>query len=372
MSTEVQNVKFPHANGFEASLDDFEHHWKGWVGPGRPAHRLELEEVLPILNRKCSFDDLIEQNCDRGFDALCRLIVPRAYMNVMQASNEFFEINKKFFAITEVENPATRRMVRAVQLKGRAAPGAAATTESDATIVASETEVPIDQRFNLFVELSNDEEVWLGCDVRAYLRPIVSDPGLASEIELQLPVGNLNRAGVFALVKNLNVSTLNCCLAIIAWGGMRRDHARSFFACRSDWLGLADDLRCREFDRAEAYNHFVGLRRQRKLPGMGPAYFTKLLYFLSARSGRPGLIMDQWTARSANFLSGKNLVDLNDAGENAYAVSDLNTGATYEQFCAFLEYIAKKMNTTAELVELRMFSEGRGRGRWRNLIKQLT
>ena len=52
--------------------------------------------------------------------------------------------------------------------------------------------------------------------------------------------------------------------------------------------------------RVGAYKQFHRLVNEKKLTHMGPAYFTKLIYFLGSKQN--GYIMDQWTARSMNLL----------------------------------------------------------------------
>jgi chaperonin GroEL len=44
-----------------------------------------------------------------------------------------------------------------------------------------------------------------------------------------------------------------------------------------------------------------------QIKNCGPAYYTKLLFFLPGSDENRGIIMDQWTARSVNLLVGKAL-----------------------------------------------------------------
>ena len=113
------------------------------------------------------------------------------------------------------------------------------------------------------------------------------------------------------------------------------------------------------------------------LPGMGPAYFTKLIFFLSSGSKEQGLIMDQWTSASVNLLSGHEIVKTHRSriklknGERIFeTVSDNNTSENYENYCQYVEHLASptKLNISPDRVEELLFSSGRGKGKWRNHV----
>jgi hypothetical protein len=96
---------------------------------------------------------------------------------------------------------------------------------------------------------------------------------------------------------------------------------------------------------------------------MGPAYFTKLIFFL--RPDLNGYIMDQWLARSINLL-------FPQAGPirlSNTVVTDRNTADDYERFCSHVEHVARELGITPAEAEERMFSNGgRSKGRWRQYV----
>ena len=52
----------------------------------------------------------------------------------------------------------------------------------------------------------------------------------------------------------------------------------------SGWLEVAQSIREGKLMRAEAYARIRSLKMKKELPHMGPAFFTKLNYFLKARA----------------------------------------------------------------------------------------
>ena len=119
----------------------------------------------------------------------------------------------------------------------------------------------------------------------------------------------LNRSNLFEMSENKEISTLSCCISILAWGGMKKNHGESLFNKSLDWLKVADEIRHGALDRVSAYEKFSMLRADKNLPGMGPAYFTKLIFFLLPGNPR-GYIMDQWTASSVNLVFDKKIIKI--------------------------------------------------------------
>jgi hypothetical protein len=129
-------------------------------------------------------------------------------------------------------------------------------------------------------------------------------------------------------------------------------------------------------NRSQAYQKFAELRNSDELPGLGPAYFTKLIFFLMTDRERPGYIMDQWTSASVNLLFEQTIVHTtvqkNFKNDGSFKVSefvnDSNSQQQYDKFCQAVECLAKKLDVSSERTEEMMFSEGRGRGVWRNYV----
>jgi hypothetical protein len=105
--------------------------------------------------------------------------------------------------------------------------------------------------------------------------------------------------------------------------------------------------------RSEAYNLFCA---EGAIKGLGPSFFTKLLYFFSPSPC--SYIMDQWTAKSINLLTGRLVVQM-----DGDFPSRRNTGENYRKFCKEVDSIAAMIGCSGQEAEERLFSQG-GRSRW--------
>lgn len=195
-----------------------------------------------------------------------------------------------------------------------------------------------------------------------------------------LPEKPCKRADLFDLVNSQpNIELVAA--AIFAWGGMQRHHARRLFE-KNAWLEAATGIREGRYSRGEAYDLFADLRSREELPGMGPAYFTKLIFFLMPRTSAVpvGYIMDQWTACSINVLLDRPDAILTDASYSwsgpekfgsQYVVSDHNSGMHYENFCHAVEALSLELDLAPDATELLLLSEGgRNPYPWRQYVKQ--
>ncbi|MDG2448105.1 MAG: hypothetical protein P8M34_00650, partial [Saprospiraceae bacterium] len=108
-----------------------------------------------------------------------------------------------------------------------------------------------------------------------------------------------NRDDLIKLRGNDKYSDQDVCIAILSWGGMNREHARKFFSSKEMWVPIVNSLRHGQIEkRDEAYRLFKNLKSKGGLPGMGPAFYTKLIAFVNP--DLDGYIMDQWVAKSVN------------------------------------------------------------------------
>jgi len=170
------------------------------------------------------------------------------------------------------------------------------------------------------------------------------------------------------LRENRAISTPDLCALIFMWGGMNRDHGKMLFEGNRKWLGVAEELRNGKISAVEGYAEFYKLSKNGELKGCGPAYYTKLLYFLPP-DGKRGHIMDQWLARSINFLTESRTIKM----EASYTetVSQDNDEKVYEKFCDLVGKLAVQTNSDRDVVEMRLFSTGgRKKGDWRRLVSQ--
>ena len=221
-----------------------------------------------------------------------------------------------------------------------------------------------------------EEKKWPRANARDWFSWVIASSHFKWDAT-NLPL-DVDRQGLKEMVALSNVNTIDCCASVLAWGGMNRMHGSRLFKCKSDWISLSEKIRSGAVSRSEAYDEFAGLRNSGQLSGMGPAYFTKLIFFLMPESTMRGYIMDQWTARSVNLLSGKNLVrtkryevQVNGRLRTFETVSDQNTSRDYENFCVYLEELSQHsaINVPPEDLEQCLFSNGRGKGRWRTYVK---
>jgi hypothetical protein len=120
-------------------------------------------------------------------------------------------------------------------------------------------------------------------------------------------------------------------------------------------------LRAGHYTRARAYDLFA----HNPIPGLGPSYFTKLIYFFQPDTG--AYIMDQWTAKSINLITGHHVVRIYGASP-----ASANSCENYESFCQVIDYLAMLEGCTGDELEQRLFSQnaqyGRQRGAWREHV----
>lgn len=199
-----------------------------------------------------------------------------------------------------------------------------------------------------------------------------------------LPQGRIKRSEVFAFAADVTMTTATVCAAVMAWGGMNQRFSERFFGLAgTGWLDVAERIRAGKLDRQQAYSEFSALRQNGKLHGVGPAYFTKLIYFLTPRqtgSDRHAYIMDQWAGCSINLLLRTELVKMDvirnwhvgrDRPECIYRVSEANTATDYDQFCLAVDALRLKFNLQADQVDRAMIANGgKNKSSWRRYVIQ--
>ena len=207
---------------------------------------------------------------------------------------------------------------------------------------------------------------------------------LSKQDAANVPENKPKRSEIFALAADDSVNVASVCAAAMAWGGMRVGHWKLLWdTSNGDWLKVAQCIRDGKPNRSEAYERLKTLKKKDQLKGMGPAFFTKLIYFLTPgtdRDGKAAYIMDRWTASSVNLLTGSNRVLLNgertwkrpkDGLEVSYGftVSDANTSDDYEAFCTAVDRLAADFCLCADQVDCALFSTVENRpGTWRRYV----
>jgi hypothetical protein len=149
---------------------------------------------------------------------------------------------------------------------------------------------------------------------------------------------------------------------------MKVGSGRDFWAKMKHWLPLCDEIRSGKHTRRSAYAAFAALRVAGHLPSMGPAYFTKIIFFADPKAD--GYILDQWTARSVHTLTSQSKwpAVIIDYGTKAKAASDPRhlrvrvidrvTDTDYEDFCLLVEDVGRQIGSTPHATEEMLFSAG--------------
>lgn len=208
-----------------------------------------------------------------------------------------------------------------------------------------------------FLKLSADDHKWIGRKPLDWWIQVFGDR------RTRLRPGPVSRHQLKVLCKNPEYSNKEVLAAVMAWGGMRRNHGRAQIQNLKATCKIVSELRTGQLTKYEAYGRFFERRRNGQLPCMGPAYYTKLIFFCTPR--HDGYIMDQWTSKSINLIYGTRIVDLNNKG----LVTDRNDVGTYEPFCRAVERLARYGKWSPEETEIRLFSYGGAKkGAWRDYV----
>lgn len=200
---------------------------------------------------------------------------------------------------------------------------------------------------------SERKSAWIGKSTAAWVRSVTKsqhsaflgvDPTTFSEapFDRQELSGKITRSRENLSDQNLREIVID----ILAWGVMSVRNARLALPKWNDWKAPCIAL-LQGCDAVDAYNKFYRLQHSKVLSGIGPAYYTKIIYFLGKGDG---LIMDQWTSRSVNLIFGKELIDLQAGQQKAtktdrtYTVKQTNGPEIYAAYNEAVEIIAKNLS----------------------------
>lgn len=193
--------------------------------------------------------------------------------------------------------------------------------------------------------------------------------------QFDLPNIRLDRIEVRSICRDHKCDPLFGYLCAMAWGGQgvgrTRRNAISAWRYRQVIKDKLLTLRNNSaISRSEANDLFYS---EKSITGLGPSYWTKLIFFFSEKKDR--YILDQWTAKSINFLYDATLIPMNgDMPDRAKC-----TGTLYEIFCTCIDEITAVANQrksenriwTGEMVEQQLFSSGGSNpGQFRRTIRQ--
>lgn len=190
-------------------------------------------------------------------------------------------------------------------------------------------------------------------------------PGVREPEQKAIYVGQLSLDGIPTIKQNrdqlsASIPSLNeevAFLAIMAWGGQKDHHTLWSWNERNKWIPILTDLRSGQLSPVEAYDRFY----HANIRGLGPAFYTKLIFFLQHEKYRHvdrGFIMDQWTAKSMELLHAHDrqvsifkwmsVQKAQPHGIDCYhaSLSKKNGAEKYAQFCNFVTELHRQLNDT--------------------------
>lgn len=176
-----------------------------------------------------------------------------------------------------------------------------------------------------------------------------------------LPSRKLSRAEVRRICRCPHCPELIGFLCVMAWGGGQQYYIAQILQQWPQLQSQLSALKTNKLSRSSAYHLFSGSNR---IKGLGPAFFTKLIYFFSP-DPVDCYIMDQWTAKSINLLCNLKIVKM-----NGNFVSSDNLGGNYQAFCEKIDCLAAHFGISGEKMEEILFSKGgRKAAPWRAQVK---
>lgn len=226
--------------------------------------------------------------------------------------------------------------------------------------------------FDIFLDAA-DHGRWKGKAAAGWLRSVNLRDRLVPETDVNVCTTAQDRKTLRAYCRQNDVSDLETFVAVMAWGGMSVRNGRLALRAPRTMMELVRQIRHSILDRADDYARFYRARREGSMIGIGPAYYTKLLFFI--RPKQDSYILDQWTARSIHVLTGScKFPRVAKLPGNQARVSDSITPQQYEKYCRIVDIIAGHagpMRWTGADVEERLFSEGgRAPKPWREYVKK--
>jgi hypothetical protein len=176
---------------------------------------------------------------------------------------------------------------------------------------------------------------------------------------------HLTRDKLRTICRDGSENVLVAYICTMAWGAQHARHARSAWTSRDDLIPKLNKLRRENLERSAAYNLFTG---ENRIPGLGPAYFTKLLFFFPP--SKANYIMDQWTSKSMILLTGDNDLIRMSGGPHE-GPNGANSGEDYQRFCKAIDCLAAELNLSGERTEELIFSAGGvDAGCWRKYVRK--
>ena len=128
---------------------------------------------------------------------------------------------------------------------------------------------------NCLIQIGNNEQGYIGYNSLRWAKNISPNTTFDNYLDRQF-----DRYELFEYCQTLHNSNLNVLVAILSWGGMRRNHGRLLFNNLDFVLNLVDNIRKGVYPtRKIAFSIIQDYRSNGLLPGLGIGYFTKLICF---------------------------------------------------------------------------------------------
>lgn len=218
-----------------------------------------------------------------------------------------------------------------------------------------------------FLDSLNEPYIWPGKAPSVW----VGEMGLDNVPQQdELPKTSLTREELREICLDEKKEPLFGYICTMAWGGQDagktgKKNVHNAWKERETIKNILVKLRQGNLNRSSAYQLFI----ENPIAGLGPSFFTKLLFFFSPEPNF--YIMDQWTAKSINLLTGKRIVKLYGKGRASPHPS--NVADNYEVFCAVIDALGRHINLAGDKVEEKLFSRGNTRrannsGKWRKHV----
>jgi len=183
---------------------------------------------------------------------------------------------------------------------------------------------------------------------------------------LPLPTLPLDRIQVRSLCQAPGTPVLFGYLCVVAWGAQGAGpgggrNAKAAWEQRSRSEAALKRIRGGGLSRKQAYALFQDAGA---ICGLGPAYWTKLLYFFSPSP--TSYVMDQWTSKSINLLTDRLVVPLINGSP-----AKRNPADCYEDYCQVIDSMAVLLGLSGDQVEEKLMSRGgRTPAPWRAHVRQ--
>lgn len=197
----------------------------------------------------------------------------------------------------------------------------------------------------LYANNINLTSTWIGQSARNWFSITTGD----TDESLKYSDASFNRTSLRDYIiseKNNSTASANIyeiVVNILAWGGMFYSHGRKALQCWDSWKPICEGLVSGNLNKTEAYDEFYEAHHSGKMSHIGPAYYTKLIFFLG---NGEGLIMDQWTSKSINLIREENVIRLNGGYVSKFADSVM-----YNNYISAVAELAEKLGLSGTTLQ---------------------